>query len=271
MAHLDEQTALGIARLIDGELTPEEARDMERRLASDPEAAAWAAFLRESGQLHRDAFAEAAEAFDADALTARILLAVQQEPVRDAELEMLAMARADGERLSEDDDARVEAYLARTPAARRAVDGLGQLGAIHRSAVELTADRVDFARLEERILRAAKTAAPAPSPRVESTRPASRFAELWNSWRTVFLTAAVTAAVMAVVLPGTRTPAPVAPVVHHHTYVVSSMPAARIEQVDYQPGFTGTSHMPANGEGVPVIWFVEEETEPAEEENDLPL
>lgn len=269
MARINEKEALDIARWADGEMEDTEARAFEQSMAEGERA--WAEFIRSHGELARDVFAREAEAVDFDGLTERVMLSLEDAPARDAELEMLAMAQADGEPLTSEDRARVASYLEATPEARYAVDGIVRLAQAHRTAVEAVQDRVDFARLEERIM-----AAVAEAPATETARPnhqpgiGATIAAFWQSWRGVMISATATAAVMLLLLPigGEQTSESGQPqVIHHHTYVIGNMPGTRIEQVDYQPGFTGTSHMPTNGEGVPVIWFTEDEPE----EDDLPL
>ncbi|TVR00494.1 MAG: hypothetical protein EA398_11365 [Deltaproteobacteria bacterium] len=275
MNNVQEDRWLEAARWADGEMNPQESASFEASLADDPELAAWASFVRDHGALTRMVFEHAADEAGLDGLAERVLARASRPAERSAELEMLAMAQAEGEPLTDEDAARVADYLERVPEARRAVEGLARLGSAHRTAVERVADEVDFDALEARILAAVGEQETTRTPSPNTRRAAAggwSLGGLMHAWRGAFLGAAVTAAALLLVLPGVRDrgDTQVGPqVVHHHTYVLGNMPGTRIEQVDYQPGFTGTSQMPANGEGVPVIWFTEEDQEP--DEDDLPL
>ena len=72
-------------RYLDGEMTPQEARSMEHRLAADPERAAQLEAWRDAMDLWRDDAARAAApvATDPDALADRILAGLGQSPEAD--------------------------------------------------------------------------------------------------------------------------------------------------------------------------------------------
>lgn len=272
MKPLDLETSLLISRYADGELDAVTSAQVEEILAEDPQAAAFLANLRQIAIATRTPVEAALSHARFDGLMAGIWAQVDAPALatapatvaRNAELEMLAMAMADGETLSQGDRRRVETYLAAQPAAQDAFLGLGELREAVRAPIERAMDRVDFDALSARI--AAAVAQEAAAVERTVTAPAARSVSVWarltaffGAHRAVFLSVATAAVTAAVLVPVLRdNPADVgAPTVINNYYIA---PHPTVESVSYERGFWGGYQAGSDDNTyAPVIWIAPDE------------
>jgi hypothetical protein len=263
-----------LSRYADGEASADQVREAEALLESEPAAIDYLEALREVGEAVRLPMQAAERAVSFDGLLDRVMSAVAATepsplPARDAELEMLAMAMADGELSSPADAARARGYVARTPEARAGLESLATMGALVRAVHERAEQRVDFEALARRVERA--------TARVDEERATSAnravaapsrslllvVLDFIGGPRTLVASGLSAAAVALVMWPLVRqAPTEVPGVAQPEPTVVNNyyLTPASVESVDFQPGFWGSYQAGDPSQDLaPVVWIAPEE------------
>jgi hypothetical protein len=279
MASLSPHQRLLLDLQVDGELDAADQEMVEALLRDQPAAADWVHNVTLCRGLLQDHARQAAASVDFDALQARIA-ATTIGSTRDPGLEMLAMARFDGEALAPADADAVADYLTHQPQARGAVDGLLILRDLARLGIDAQADRVDQLQLSARIDQALdqvdaeneaarrtvrSTAVPARRPgQVVSLRE-------WVVRLQAPLASLATAALLLVVLAprlfapasgddGASNAAPATVVNHFYgvapTAARALQPVAVVDSVDYESGHWAAVQPGDEDEDLaPVVWI----------------
>jgi anti-sigma factor RsiW len=286
-AQTDERRLL-LETWSDGELHGEDAVQVERWIAEDPACAEYAAALRDLREMVRTPICLASEEVDFSSLHARIDAALDAAPStgaatrrRDAELERLAMAHADGELHGSDRD-RVVAYLQDSPEAQDAWEGVGELGDSVRATIEQAMQSARFdgfaARLDARI-DALEGSAPVSSPApVERVGFFTQLAAFFGAHRALVasaLTAAVTAGLVFTFMdPAGRATASMGTELAQQPTVINNyyIAAPVVDSMEYENGFWGSVSPGDRDQGIaPVIWIEAEPADDAPSPSDLPL
>lgn len=270
MSHLDPDIQLLIELYADGEIDAADRPRVEAALESDPAAREYLAVVEELRDAVRLPVEAALERVSFDGLFDRVMGDAAPTQLRNPELELLAMARADGEPLSDTDRERVQTYLASTDAAKDAVAGLGELRDAFVLPVEQAAERVDFEALGRRIETALDAIDAERGSSTELTPQQKR--SMWTTvaafvgeHRAVFASAITAAAVVALMLPMINRPtadnpvapevASPAPTVINNYYLTSPV----VDSVEFEPGYwSGVTPGDADADIAPVIWIVPE-------------
>lgn len=270
MSHLDPDIQLLIELYADDEIDSADRPRVEAALESDPAAREYLAVVEELRHAVRLPVEAALERVSFDGLFDRVMTEAAPAQLRNPELELLAMARADGETLSSNDEERVATYLEATDEAREAVIGLGELRDAFVLPVEQAAERVDFDALGQRI-EAALDAIDAERGRTDALTPTQKRG-LWTAvsafvgeHRAVFASAITAAAVVALMLPMIDRPtadtptspevAAPAPTVINNYYLTSPV----VDSVEFEPGYwSGVTPGDADADIAPVIWIAPE-------------
>jgi hypothetical protein len=272
MAHLSPELRILLDLHFDGELSGVEASRAESVASTDTLARAYLhnlAVIRAMVQIDHK---RALEQVDFENVFSRVAARLADVGMRDAELELLAMAQADGEPLSQDDEGRVAAYLAASPEARSSVTGLGVLGDLARADAARLAD-VDLSAMRDSLKRAldAEDARAATSNAAHTTNEQSIGQRIWawmRPYQAVWASAATALVMGAVLVPRLsldnerdKSNRPAQTVVNN--YYVGADAAAQaaatgvmIESVEYNPGYWA-SVRPGNPEQdiAPVVWI----------------
>ncbi len=248
----------------DGEIDDDDRALVEQRLTDDESARGYLAALKEAQLAVRLPVEDAAESMSFDGLFSRIQAELGTESLaRDGEVEMLAMAWADGELSNEAEVSRVQAYLDRQPAARAGIAAISEIGELARMPIEIAADSVDFDALARRIDVAVQAEGAAAAPTRAAASSAAPAAELglWarlSEWlgvnRGAFAMAAVAAAACLVMLPfairGAGSGGP--------QQVINVYEAPMVDSVSYDQGFYGAI-TPGDDMVAPVVWIAEDD------------
>ena len=265
-----DETRLLLELYADGEIDDGDRGRIERLLEEDAGAREYLLALEEVSNAVKLPIEMATEAISFDGLFERVMADVETPTLaveRSSELEMLAMMFADGEALSAADQDRVDAYLSAVPEAREGVEAVRELGELTRMPIELAAESVDFDRLAARIqdaVMAEPTAQVAPAQEASAPGLWERIVGFFGEHRGVFVSAMVSAALVAFLVPRLTStspqataPTPAPTEVHNHYYG-----AYGAESVNYQPGYWGASQ-PGDMEDnlAPVIWIAPEPIE----------
>lgn len=255
---------------LDGEVSRGDRRAVEALIHEDPAATEYLGALREVREAVRMPFEDDARGVSFDGFFDRVMARIDAEPAplpaRSTELERLAMAQADGFRLSAADSERVAAYLARTPEAREGLQSVGVMGELLRGTFEQAASRAPVGQMWSRVDRLTSPQAAVPaSPVVAPTAAPVRggvlvqFSQFIGGGRTVVASVMSAAAAVLIMMPLTR-PEPVAtpdegddkPVIVNNYYLAPPS----VESVEFQSGFYGM-YQPADPERdlAPVVWI----------------
>lgn len=261
---------------VDGELPPSDREEVERLLAEREDAREYVAAMREMRDTIRIPIEHAVEGASFDGLFARVMEDVESCSVRDAELEMLLMARADGEELNRADEERVNAYLRSTPEAQEGLQSLSEMHDLIRMPIELAADRVDFDALHMRISDAIDAVdserSSVKKTDVAEARP-SFFAQIlhfFGGQRGLVSAAVAAAAVAIVMMPGRNDDTPVDVATEQEdeplaneagtTIINNYYSGPSVENVRYDPGYGGYFQPGDEEEDLaPVIWIAPDE------------
>lgn len=264
-----------IERSLDGQLNREEAAELEANMQENPALRDHLESVSELRGLLRVRFDDAANDVDWDAMSAGVLSAIEQ-PARQADMEMLAMAWADGELHDQNDIASVKQYLRAHPDAAAATSGLSNLRDITRMPFERAHESVNFDALSARVMREIESEelAPTVSRQVENdTAPAKRsgFAVVLDWLRapgTGVAAFAGAAVAIAIVLPmllksnaGEQAPAQT-PIVNNYY-----MTPPEVESVRYEEGYWGAITQ-GDDMSAPVIWIQQDEQSAPSDRND---
>jgi hypothetical protein len=271
MANLTPETRLLLDLWFDGELAPADQQRAVNLSQTDPAAGAYVHNLRLVGELFRIDHERAQSRVAFHTLFERIASRLAATPARDAELELLAMARADGERLSVDDETRVDEYLAARQDVQADLAGLSILAELARADAARAAN-VDFASMRDRLSAVLEAAdAETRARRTPAAEKQSWFAaaiEWARPWQAAWASVATALVMGAVMLPlidrGAQTSdksRDTRPTVVNN-YFVGTDPAAAaamgvlVESVAYNPGHWAAVR-PADPERglAPVVWI----------------
>lgn len=252
----------------DGEIDGDDRVLVEQRLADDESARGYLEALKEAQLAVRLPVESAAESVSFDGLFSRVQAELGANSLaRDGEIEMLAMAWADGELSNEAEVARVQTYLDQQPAARAGIAAIGEIGELARMPIEIAADSVDFDALARRIDAAVQAEASATAQArdaVSGAAPAAelglwaRFTEWFGVNRGAFAMAAVAALACLVMLPfairGAGSGGP--------QQVINVYEAPMVDSVSYDQGFYGAI-TPGDDMVAPVVWIAEDDVREA--------
>jgi hypothetical protein len=239
----------------DGELDAAQRAEVERELETNREARDYLDTLHELHFAAQTPFDLQAESIDFDRISANVMAALDNEAPsaakRDAELELLAMSRYDGERLRPADEERVAHYLDVTPAAREGLQALSELREVVRMPVERAAESVDFGLLAGRIMRAVEREdGPKHAPSA-ATAPSvwQQIANWFGSHRAMAAGFAGAVVALAIALPLTLSQRNQQPTINNYYVGTPS-----IDTVGYDPGHWG-SYRPGDDMHAPVVWI----------------
>ncbi len=219
------------------------------------------------------------ESVDFSNVFSRVAARLAQAGMRDAELELLAMAQADGEQLSDEDASRVAAYLAASPAAQSSVAGIGVLGELARAEAGRLAD-ADLSSLRLSLQKALDAEDARRAAEQRQTAPASAelslLERLWawmRPYQAIWASAATALVMGAIFVPQLtqnadrdKSQRPASTVVNN--YFVGADAAAQaaaaavlVESVDYNSGYWA-SVRPGNPatDIAPVVWIAADPT-----------
>jgi anti-sigma factor RsiW len=258
---------------LDGRLDRDEQIELEARMKEDPRLAAHQQSVNELRGLLRSRFDNVANSVDFARIQDNVMDAVEDtsavreqaaEP-RSSEMEMMAMAWADGELRDEQDRQEVLAYLERQPEAKSAAEGLSELRDLTRMPFERAQESIDFDALSHRVMDAIEeedqATAKTESAAASRSRSSASFAETVLTWlkapgtgAAAFVGAAVAVAILLPMLlqNGTTSEQPQQVVNHYY------MGAPEVESVRYDEGYWG-SMSPGDDMSAPVIWIQQEE------------
>lgn len=260
MATFQEHHKLQLELYVDGELDPSSHDEVERLLEQSQDARNYLDVLSELRIAATLPFDFAAESIRFDQMQARLFAQLQDDHVHprkalphDEELELLAMAWADGELHDARDIQRVLSWLAETPSARDFVEGLRDVRNASVLAAGHAADQVDFGAMTARIMSEVDPSFATvhtlhPAPAAETSRERSGIVEFFSSYRAPIAALAGIAAACAVALPfALRTPQTN---VTNHYYLGETS----IEGLKSDPGHLSTIRE-GNDIYAPVVWI----------------
>ncbi len=277
MTSASSDTRLLLELYADGEIDERDRAEVERLLETDESAREYLMALSEMREAISLPIERAAETVSFDDLFARVDAALgntelcAREAARDPELEMLAMAMADGEPLADAERARVDAYLAACAPARDGVAALGEIRELVRAPIERAADRVDFDLLARRIdsaldrIDAERATERAPVAAAAPEGLWSRFVAFVGGHRALVTSAVAAAAAAGIALsvtgggntPGDETPGQAAGTTVINNYYLSQ---PEIENTSAAPGFAfDVREGDPDDQIAPVIWIVPED------------
>jgi anti-sigma factor RsiW len=258
---------------LDGKLDRDEQIELEARMEEDPRLEAHKQSVNELRGLMRSRFDDVAESVDFARIQDNVMDAIgspnagleQATEPRSSEMEMMAMAWADGELRDEQDRQEVLAYLERQPEAKIATEGLSELRDLTRMPFERAQESIDFDALSHRVMDAideeeqhAATAQPATS---RDSKASVSFVDTVLTWLkapgtgvAAFVGAAVAVAILLPILLQNETTSEQPQQVVNHYY----MGAPEVESVRYDEGYWG-SMSPGDDMSAPVIWIQQEE------------
>lgn len=280
MAQLSPELRILLDLHFDGELSGAEATRAESVANSDALARTYLhnlAVIRTLVQLDHQ---HAMETVDFNNVFSRVAARLAEAGMRDAELELLAMAQADGEQLSDEDTERVAAYLAASPAAQSSIEGIGVLGELARAEAARVAD-VDLSSMRASLQKAldaedARRASASSKAMVPATAELSLLERFWawmRPYQAVWASAATALVMGAIFVPQLalnadrdKSQRPAATVVNN--YFVGADAAAQaaaagvlVESVDYNPGYWASVRPGNPAEDIaPVVWIAPDPT-----------
>lgn len=255
-----------IERSLDGELSREEMAGLEAKMQENPALRDHMDSLSELRGLLRVRFDDAASGVDWNAMSSSVLSAIDQ-PARQADMEMLAMAWADGELHDPNDIAAVEQYLQAHPDAAAAAGGLSNLRDVTRMPFERAQESVNFEAISARVMRdiESEELAPAAGQHAEDDAVGAKrsvFAVMLDWLRapgTGVAAFAGAAFAIAIVLPvllksnSSEQASTQTPIVNNYY-----MTPPEVESVRYEEGYWGAITQ-GDDMSAPVIWIQQDE------------
>lgn len=197
-----------IERQVDGEISVEEARQLESALDHSSELSSIKSALLEMRELVRFEVEAAADSVDLDFLWARLEPSLRGAEVEPQVASADIMAFADGE-LSGSELSQLTERLSQSPIARKRLAALNEVGELVRASVAHAVEQTDFAPLWSRLesavskdMEARSGLAVTPSSQTERPRNwVQRFVEAIGGYRALGFGAATAAVMLAILLP----------------------------------------------------------------------
>lgn len=254
----------------DGELDAVQRAEVERELETNRVARDYLDTLHELRFAAQTPFDVQAESIDFERISANVMAALSDEAQgvvkRDAELELLAMSRHDGEKLRPADEERVAHYLDVTPAAREGLQALSELREVVRMPVERAADSVDFGLLAGRIMRAVEREDGSQRAPQSAAAPSlwQQIASWFGSHRAMAAGFAGAVVALAIALPLTLSQRNQQPTINNYYVGTPS-----INTVGYDPGHWG-SYRPGDDMHAPVVWIEADPSSLQDANDELP-
>lgn len=278
---IEFKTIERIERLIEGDLSASERSLALAELKDSEELQAHYEAVKEMRSLLHSAFDDAAARAPVEQISGSVVEHLTMQDVRDAELEMLAMARFDGEQLSERDNEAVDAYIDAHP---QLLEGVREVREFSRMPIEAAADRVDFNAFSGRIMArisedVEQQASERPAVAADTPGIWSRLGAMFRGPGPALAAVAGAAVAVAVLVPALNNDGPLSATPDQpqvvNNYFMTTPP--EVENVRYEQGYWGAV-TPGDDINSPVIWIQAEEpelldgeTRPTMDENDRGL